>query len=63
MAADITVLNCVCCVVFITYDPLCSIIMYCPAWQMLGLLADCLLQRSVCKSNKDIIIIIVIIIT
>jgi len=44
------------------YDPLCSIVMYCPVMsQMLGLLADCSLQRPVCNSNKDIIIIIVFI--
>jgi len=34
----ITVLNCVCCVVYTAYDPVCSVITYCPAWQMLGLL-------------------------
>jgi len=38
MAAYITALNCVCCVVYITYDLLCSGIMCCPAWQTLGLL-------------------------
>jgi len=34
--------------------------MYCPAWQMSGILSDHPLQHSVCSCNKDIIIIIII---
>jgi len=46
MAAYVTVLNCECCVVYITYDPLC-VLLYCTV------------LLSVCSCNKDIIIIIV----
>jgi len=66
MAAYITVLNCVCCVVYITYDMILCVFYYnvlsCVA--VVRTIADCrpTLQRSVCNCNKNIIIIIIIII-